>query len=165
MTGVKPILYADDDENDQFLMERAFEMTSMAYPLKMVSDGKRAIAYLSGVAPYADRKENPLPCLVLLDLSMPGRTGHDVLQWIRSQPVLTGLPVIILTSSNQPSDIHRAYLLGANGFMVKPGDPSDLLKIVKSIEQFWLSGHPNPDEFKNVAAFRPPPDTLHKKAS
>jgi CheY-like chemotaxis protein len=157
MADKKPILYADDDENDQFLMERAFEKSGIPHPLKLASDGKQAIAYLAGADGYADRTKHPLPCLVMLDLSMPGKTGHEVLQWIRSQPHLAGLPAVVLTSSNQDSDIHRAYLLGASGFMIKPGDPLELLQIVKAIEQHWLSGNPTPNDFVDVTAYRPRP--------
>jgi CheY-like chemotaxis protein len=159
MSKTKPVLYADDDENDVFLMERAFEKLGIANPLRIVSDGKRAVAYLAGEPPYASREENPLPCLVLLDLSMPGRHGLEVLQWIRAQTKLAGLPVIALTSSNQESDIHRAYLLGANGYAIKPGDPDDLIRIVKGIQQFWLTPNPPPKSFVGLAANGPPPGT------
>jgi CheY-like chemotaxis protein len=152
MTNLKPVLYADDDENDVFLMERAFEKLNVPNPLRTVADGKQAVAYLDGEPPYTDRVANPLPCLVFLDLSMPGKNGLDVLQWIRSQPKLTGLPVIALTSSNQESDIHRAYLLGANGFLVKPGDPDDLIRIVKGVQQYWLSENRAPNAFVDMAA-------------
>ena len=80
----KPVLYADDDENDQFLMERAFEVLGLDQPLMLVSDGKLAVDYLAGREPYANRSLHPIPTLVLLDLSMPGKSGFDVLQWIRS---------------------------------------------------------------------------------
>src|SRR5204863_1437783 len=96
-----------------------------------------------------------LPCLVFLDLSMPGRSGLDVLQWIRSQPSLAGLPVIALTSSNQESDIHRAYLLGANGFLIKPGNPDELIRMVKGVKQHWLSGNSPDGKFVDFAAVQP----------
>jgi CheY-like chemotaxis protein len=117
MSDLKPILYAEDDDNDVFLMERAFEKIGISHPLRIVPDGKRAIAYLAGEEPYVSREKNPLPCLVLLDLSMPGRHGLEVLQWIRAQPNLAGMPVLAFTSSNQRSDIHRAYQLRANGYL------------------------------------------------
>ncbi len=139
-------------------MERAFEKLQMENPLRTVPDGKQAVAYLAGEEPYANRAENPLPALVLLDLSMPGKHGLDVLQWIRSQPKLTGLPVIALTSSNQESDIHRAYLLGANGFLIKPGDPDDLIRIVKGMHRHWLSDNAPPGPFVDLAAVPPPVD-------
>jgi CheY-like chemotaxis protein len=162
MMSAKPVLYADDDENDLFFMERAFEKLNLPQPLRTVPDGKQAIAYLEGKPPYANREENPLPCLVFLDLSMPGRNGLDVLQWIRSQPNLVGIPVIAFTSSNQESDIHRAYLLGANGFLVKPGDPDDLIRIVKGVQQYWLSEYRPAGPFVDVAAIPPPPDKSPK---
>ena len=158
MAGLKPVLYAEDDENDVFLMERAFKKLDMAHPLRIVTDGKQAVAYLAGEELYANREENPLPSLVLLDLSMPGKHGLDVLQWIRSQPKLTGLPVIALTSSNQESDIHRAYLLGANGYLIKPGDPDDLIRMVEGVHQHWLSENALPAiGFVDLAAAKPPP--------
>jgi CheY-like chemotaxis protein len=139
MNSSKVILYAEDDENDVFFMERAFEKLAIPNPLRIVTDGKQAVDYLDGQAPFAKREENPLPLLMLMDLSMPGRHGLEVLQWIKTQPVLLTLPVIVLSSSNQQSDIHRAYLLGANGYLIKPGDPDDLIRIVKSIQQYWLA--------------------------
>jgi CheY-like chemotaxis protein len=139
MSNLKPILYTEDDENDAFLMERAFEIVGIHNPLRIVTDGKQAVAYLSGQSPFSNREENPLPMLMLLDLAMPGRHGLDVLQWIKSQPELSTLPVVVLTSSNQQNDIHRASLLGANGFLIKPGDPDELIRIVKSIQEYWLT--------------------------
>jgi CheY-like chemotaxis protein len=155
--NIQPVLYAEDDENDVFLMERAFDKVGVRYSLKAVPDGKHAIAYLSGTPPYTDPAENPLPALVLVDLSMPGTSGHDVLQWVRSQPRLSEIPVIVLTSSNQESDIHRAYLMGASGYMIKPGDPDELLRIVKAIDDKWLSGKKEPVSFTDLSAFRPAP--------
>lgn len=134
----KTVLYAEDDENDLFLMERAFDRLKIANTLRNVPDGKAAIAYLSGETPYENRAENPFPSLVLLDLSLPGRHGLEVLKWIKSQPPLASLPVVVLTSSNQERDVHRAYLLGASGYLIKPGDPNQLLRIVKSLQDYWL---------------------------
>lgn len=144
MSGSKPILYAEDDENDVFFMQRAFKQAGIVNPLRTVPDGKHAIEYLEGTGPYANRLENPMPCLILLDLSMPGRSGLDVLKWVRSQPYTSELPVIVLTSSNQESDIHRAYLLGANGYLIKPGRPDELLLMVKGISDYWLAHNRTP---------------------
>ena len=153
---LKPVLYADDDENDQFLMERAFETLGVDRPLRLVSDGKLALDYLVGRDGYADRNLCPMPSLVMLDLSMPRKTGFDVLEWIRSQPALALLPVVILTSSSQPSDIARAYSLGATAYLVKPGDPDHLLAIVKKIEQCWLRGILPAHALKELPAYRNP---------
>jgi len=93
-------------------------------------DGKSAVAYLSKAGPYQGRED---PCLILLDLSMPGTPGLDILKWLRNEPALAHLPVVVLTSSNQERDIHRAYLLGADGYIIKPGNPQELLRIVKAL--------------------------------
>ena len=97
------------------------------------------LAYLGGTKPFENREENPLPRLLLLDLSMPGKRGLEVLKWIKNTPDLTSLPVVVLSSSNQKRDIHRAHLLGANGFVIKPGDPNQLLHIMTKIQEYWLS--------------------------
>jgi CheY-like chemotaxis protein len=144
MSNQQPVLYVEDDDNDAFLMQRAFRLLSIGNPLRILSDGKTAIDYLSG-AP-ATAAESP-PCLVVLDLSMPGKNGLDVLKWIRNDSKQTDLPVIVLTSSNQESDIHRAFQLKANGFITKPGDSTKLLNIVKAINEYWLS------ESKPAASF------------
>jgi CheY-like chemotaxis protein len=133
------ILYAEDDENDVFLMTRALKQAEIFNPLRIVEDGRLAIAYLEGNRPYEDREKHPLPALVLLDLKMPGKNGLDVLKWIRNTPATSTIPVIILTSSNQDSDIHRAYLLGANSYLVKPGKPNELVHMVKGIRDYWLT--------------------------
>jgi CheY-like chemotaxis protein len=135
----RPILYADDDENDVFLMQRAFSKAGVVNPLCTVQDGREAVDYLAGSGRFADREQHPLPCLMLLDLNMPGKSGLDVLKWLRAQPVTATLPVVVFTSSNQESDIHRAYSLGANGYLVKPGKPDELLTMVKGIKDFWLA--------------------------
>src|SRR6266540_1854519 len=158
MTTDKPVLYAEDDENDAFLMERAFNQAGIANSLLIVSDGKGAIEYLSGSGPYSNREGHPFPCLLLLDLKMPGKSGFDVLKWVRTQPATSTLPVVVLTSSNQDSDIHRAYLLGANGYLIKPGKPDELLVMVKGIRDYWLTQNRIPATYVNLAAESVPTD-------
>jgi CheY-like chemotaxis protein len=133
-----PILYVEDDENDAFLMSYAFERAKINAPLVIVDDGQKALDYLAASPPYADRTVHRLPRLVLLDMKLPRRSGLDVLKWIKTRPSLCTIPVVMLTSSNQEPDMHRAYVQGANGFLVKPGHPQQLLSMVKSIESFWL---------------------------
>jgi CheY-like chemotaxis protein len=133
-----PILYAEDDENDALLAALAFERAEIRNPLAIVPGGQQAIAYLEGTGQYADRAQHPLPCLVLLDVKMPGRSGLEVLKWVRSQPGLCTLPVLMLTSSNQEGDIQRAYMLGANGYLEKPSKPDEMFVIAKAIKGYWL---------------------------
>jgi CheY-like chemotaxis protein len=136
---MRPILYAEDEADDIFFMRRAFQSAGVGNPLRTVGDGQEVIAYLCGTGQYADRGEHPLPGLVLLDLNMPRMSGFEVLKWIRATPAVSALPILVLTSSNHDSDVQRASLLGANGYIVKPGKPEDLLEIVKAVKSYWLS--------------------------
>lgn len=144
MLADKLILYAEDEEDDVFLMRRAFKEASITHRLEAVSDGNRVIEYLSGTGAFSDRTKWPLPILILLDLKMPGLSGHEVLKWIRTRPETCTIPVIVITSSHQESDIHRAYILGANGYLVKPGTPSELLTMVEGIKNYWLTQNRTP---------------------
>ncbi|PYJ82758.1 MAG: two-component system response regulator [Verrucomicrobia bacterium] len=132
------VLLADDDPNDVFLLQRAFQKTNIANPLQVVRDGEEAMAYLSGQAQYADRQRHPLPVLLLLDLKMPRKSGFEVLRWLRQQAGLKRLPVVVLTSSNQSPDINKAFDLGANSYIVKPGGFDSLVEMVKNLNLYWL---------------------------
>jgi len=136
---LNPILYAEDEENDAFFLKRAFKQASISHPLVVVSDGQEAIDYCSGGGRYTNRQEHPLPCLLLLDLNMPRKSGLEVLEWIRRDHAIRTLPVIILTSSLQDSDIHRAYIHGANAYLAKPSQPDGLLAVAQSVKDFWLT--------------------------
>jgi CheY-like chemotaxis protein len=117
----KPIvLYVEDEENDVFFMQMAFEKTGMNWLLQSVPDGPKAIAYLAGAGPYADRERHPLPSVVLLDLNLPGCSGFEVLQWLREQPQFQQLPAVIFSSSGRQEDRDKAQALGANGYIEKP---------------------------------------------
>ncbi len=124
-----PVLYAEDSEDDAFLLQRAFRHASVPNPLVVVPNGKAVVQYLSATGPYADRSQHPFPRAVLLDIKLPHRTGLDVLCWIRQQPELRKLPVIMLTSSAQDRDISSAYAQGADGFLVKPCNSAALLQL------------------------------------
>jgi len=132
------VLLADDDPNDVFLLQRAFQKTNIANPLRVVRDGEEAMAYLSGQDQYADRQRHPLPVLLLLDLKMPRKSGFEVLRWLRQQAGLKRLPVVVLTSSNQSPDINKAFDLGANSYIVKPGGFDSLVEMVKNLNLYWL---------------------------
>ena len=130
---------ADDDENDIFLLRRAFRDADVRNPLHAVSDGQEAIDYLLGEGKYADRIEFPFPSIVILDLKMPRKTGLDVLRWLRDEAGLSCLPTIMLSSSAHPSDVENAYLLGANAFVVKPPGMSERTELARMIKGFWLT--------------------------
>ena len=139
------VLLAEDDANDVLLIQRAFQKTNIANPLRVVRDGEEAVAYLSGQEPYADRDRHPLPMLLLLDLKLPRKSGFEVLQWLRQQSSLKRLPVVVLTSSNQNPDINKAFDLGANSYLVKPGGLDSLLELVKNLDMYWLILNEKPE--------------------
>ncbi len=132
------VLFAEDDDNDAFFLERAFKQANIANPLHRAVDGEEAIAYLAGEGKYADREKYPLPCLTMLDLKMPRKNGFDVLQWLRAQPGLKRMPVVVLTSSKEDPDINRAYDLGANTYVVKPVQFDGLAEMIKALAFYWL---------------------------
>jgi len=132
------ILLVEDDANDEFFLRRAAKLAGMLDPLRVVRDGRQAIDYLKGAGAYADRAQFPLPTLILLDLKLPLVMGMEVLKWIRAQPELQTIIVIIFTSSHLPSDVEKAYRLGANSFLVKPSDPEKLQELLVLIKDFWL---------------------------
>lgn len=136
--ALKPILYVEDEEDDVLFMNMAFKQAVISHPLVALTDGQKAIDYLLGSGAYSNRDEHPLPCLMLLDLNLPKKSGLEVLKWIRNEPSISTLPVIVLTSSLQDADIHRAYVQGANAYLVKPSNPKELPVIVRTIHDFWL---------------------------
>src|SRR5688500_8647763 len=102
------ILLAEDNEDHVLLIKRAFVQARFLNPVQVVGDGVEAIAYLNGDSKYADRKEYPIPALLLLDLKMPNKDGFEVLEWIGKQPHLRHLRVVVLTTSDRIFDVKRA---------------------------------------------------------
>ncbi len=131
------ILHVEDDPNDVLLVNRAIQKTNSATVVRSVQDGDQALAYLSGTANYSNRTENPLPSVVLLDLKMPRKSGLEVLDWIRRNPALKRIIVVIFTSSKHDHDINRAYELGANSYLVKPVGFDSLQETMKQINHYW----------------------------
>ena len=133
-----PILLVEDDYNDVLLIQRAFRKANIKPLVSTVSDGDETILYLQGKGKYADRSQYPLPLLVLLDLKLPRRSGLEVLAWIRQQPQLKRLLVVVLTSSQENSDLAQAYDLGANSYLVKPIDFHEFVRLVQLIDDYWF---------------------------
>jgi DNA-binding response OmpR family regulator len=141
--STQPILLVEDDENDVFFFQRAMNKAGMNHPLQVARDGQEAIDYLRGVEKFAERAEYPPPCLILLDLKLPFVMGLDVLKWIRQQSNVASI-VLILSSSREETDIAAAYRLGANGYLVKPAQTSDLGDMVRAVSDFWLKQNTPP---------------------
>jgi CheY-like chemotaxis protein len=137
-TNHAPILVADDDVQDMLLLKLAAERSKLDLSLQSVTDGEQAIDYLLGQKKYKDRQTHPFPRFLLLDLKMPRLGGFEVLNFIRRQPGLKQLPVIILSSSDDPKDIRRAYEAGANSYLCKPHTNEGLVDMLKALEAYWL---------------------------
>jgi CheY-like chemotaxis protein len=132
------ILLIEDDSNDILFMQRAFARAKIQNSIYIVKDGDAAVSYLSGQGEYANRDTYPLPALILLDLKLPRRSGIEVLEWIRQQPHIRRIPVVVLTSSRESIDLERAYDLGVNSYLVKPVQLEALSKMVEAIDIYWL---------------------------
>lgn len=132
------VLLVEDDLNDIFLVKRAFKLAQIKNPLQVVTDGQEAISYLRGDGKYRDRDSYPLPKLIVMDIKMPRKTGFEVLEWVkRGEHKLRRIPVVIVSSSDNPADINRAYELGANAYMVKPVDFRAVEHLFQSITHYW----------------------------
>jgi CheY-like chemotaxis protein len=142
------VLIAEDEEDYVLLLRRAFSEAKIPNPLFVVSTGLEMMQYLKGDGKYSNRVEYPLPDLLLLDLKLPGFNGLEILGWLRSHPGLSALRVIVLTSSEQMKDINDAYRLGANSFLVKPYDFTDLVSLAQVLQKFWLHLARTPDTFR-----------------
>jgi CheY-like chemotaxis protein len=145
MSDQAVILLAEDREDDIALIRQAFARAYVPNPLQVVRNGEEAIAYLQGEGKYANRAEYPLPELMLLDLKMPRIDGFGVLKWVRRQPTLATLRIVVLTCSEALRDVNEAYSLGANSFMVKPMDFEDVIHMSKFLTSYWLHMSKSPE--------------------
>ncbi len=153
MRQTQTILLVEDNPVDVLLMQRAFRNEAFANTsLQIVRDGDAAVFYLNGDGEYSDRDRYPLPAIILLDLKLPRRSGHEVLVWLKQQPELKRLPVVMLTSSRQTLDVKRAYDLGVNSYLVKPIGFASLLEMMQSFSEYWLNYTelPEPREFSGL---------------
>jgi CheY-like chemotaxis protein len=141
-----PILYADDDENDVFFLKHAFAAAEVPNPILVMTDGQQAIDHLAAIASQADARHH-MPCLVILDIKLPRKSGMEVLQWLRQASGLPSLPVIIFSSSARRDDIHNAYQLGANSFVVKPPGVEERTRLAKMIKGYWLDFNQSPSDY------------------
>ena len=132
------LLLVEDNQDDVFLMKRALKAARVVNPLYVVEHGQEAVDYLGGAGKFSDRENYPLPAVVFLDLKLPFISGHDVLAWIRRQKQLESMVVVVLTSSNEASDLSRCYSLGANSYVVKPPTPEQLEELAKAFKWYWL---------------------------
>jgi CheY-like chemotaxis protein len=132
-----PILLVEDNPDEVLLLRRALKMAGCTAPVSVARDGVEAVEYLSPEGAFRDRVRHPLPWLIVLDLKLPRLSGLGVLKWIREQPGLRRLPVVVLTSSAQECDLASAYDMGANSYLVKPPSIAGLQELASLIDRYW----------------------------
>jgi DNA-binding response OmpR family regulator len=135
MHDKRPILLIEDDPEAADLLRIALKKAGLRRPLRVLSNGDEAVAYLGGDPPYQNREENPAPCLLLLDVKLPRRSGLEVLSWLRSRVNTRPLPVVMITSSAASDHIDEALRLGIRAYCVKPSDFEDLKKLARMIRR------------------------------
>lgn len=133
---LKPILLVEDDLRDQELTLLALERSQLANEVVLVRDGASALDYLRREGMYADREPGN-PAIVLLDLKLPKVNGLEVLEAVRAHPALRSVPVVMLTSSQEESDLVRSYELGVNAYVVKPVDFKQFVSAISDVGVFW----------------------------
>jgi len=125
------ILLVEDDPGDILIAEEALRAGQLDSHLTVVQDGQAALAHLRG--------DSPLPDIVLLDLNLPRMTGHEVLAEIKGDDALRAVPVVVLSTSAAAEDVRRCYALGANVYVAKPVDFDQFARVIKQIEEFFLT--------------------------
>jgi len=132
------ILFAEDSADDALLTIRALKKSGFANRLHHVKNGAEALDFLYRNGIYSERNANENPRLILLDLKMPKMSGLEVLEKIKSDPILRSIPVVILTSSKEDPDIQRCYALGANSYIAKPVESDNFFNVIKEIGLYWM---------------------------
>ncbi|WP_372760136.1 response regulator [Pseudoalteromonas sp.] len=140
LSKVKPItiLMADDDEDDRLLTQDALAESRVLNELHFVEDGVELLEYLERKGKFAQKEASPRPGLILLDLNMPRMDGREALQAIKANPNLKGIPVVILTTSQQEEDMVKGYDLGAASYITKPVTFDGLVELMKALGKYWV---------------------------
>lgn len=137
MTGKEiDILLVEDDDGDVELTRAALSESKLALKLHVVTDGEQALKFLRGEPPYQDA---PRPDLMILDLNLPRVDGREVLKIVKGDRVLKSIPVCVVTTSDAEVDVLKSYGLGANCYVTKPIGLDMFVRVIKAIEDFWLT--------------------------
>ncbi|MBK7861266.1 MAG: response regulator [Archangiaceae bacterium] len=132
------MLLVEDNPTDEKLALHAFKRAAVKGDIVVVRDGAEALDWLFGTGPHSARDADVLPAVVLLDLSLPRVSGHEVLRRVRADPRTRLLPVVILSASREAEDIHKSYQLGANAYLRKPVDFAEFGVLAQALDLFWL---------------------------
>jgi CheY-like chemotaxis protein len=131
------LLIVDDDMDARFFYEKTFESLSTNYKIQLAASGDQAIAYLKGQGQFANRNLFEFPSYILTDLKMSDGDGFHVLEFLKNQPAISVIPVVMISTSDDEDDIRQAYLLGASSYFVKPVTTPELKALLKKIHDYW----------------------------
>src|ERR1043165_1322301 len=131
------ILIAEDDADDRFLLQAAFQENGFKDRLQFVDNGVELMEFLASI-PTGGEEPLPLPKFILLDLNMPKKDGREVLREIKQHPELKKIPVVIFSTTNNEQEMRRCYELGANSYITKPNSFESLLKTVAALRSYWM---------------------------
>jgi CheY-like chemotaxis protein len=145
--SIKSILLVEDNPDDRELMKLAFSQSQIPHHLITASDGIEALNYLRGEDKFSDRDLTSMPALIMLDLNLPKINGVEVLRRIRADPRTRLLPVVIISSSNEPQDLIDSYINGCNSYIRKPIHFTQLQSFVREISTYWLTVNQLPPVF------------------
>jgi CheY-like chemotaxis protein len=130
------ILIADDDADDRFLLQSAFEENGYKDKLHFVENGVELITYLNSIV--RNEIEAKMPRFILLDLNMPKKDGREVLKEIKQSSVFQSIPIIVFSTTNNELEMKRCYELGANSYITKPNSFESLIKTVAALRSYWI---------------------------
>jgi len=132
------ILLVEDNPSDEELTLRALKKYKLSNNIFVVRDGAEALDYIFGTGKYSERDTNHHPRVILLDLKLPKVDGLEVLSKIKADPKTKHIPVVVLTSSSEESDVVESYKLGANSYIVKPVDFKQFTESIRELGMYWL---------------------------
>ncbi|MFA5139092.1 MAG: response regulator [Elusimicrobiota bacterium] len=136
----KPVVLviAEDDDDDYLLAKTAFERASVTNELHWVKDGSELMDFLLKRGPYAGRRDDGSPMIILLDLNMPGMDGREALKEIKADASLRRIPIVVMTTSKAEDDVLKAYDLGVCSYIKKPVDFGELVEAARVLKRYWL---------------------------
>ncbi len=145
------ILHVEDDQNDAFLFQRAWNRAEASHPVHVVPNPRQAMEYLEGPGHFSDRAAYPLPCVILLDLHPHTTENLQFIRWLRAHDRFKLLVVVILSGSSHQPEIDAAYLAGANSFLLKPTASEDFTALVQLLKTYWVGSNQPPGECLRAA--------------
>ncbi len=139
----KPILLIEDSADDALLLERAIRAAGVENRIVTTDTGDDGVCYLKGEGNYTDREKFPLPGVVLVDMKLPGKTGFEILEWMRGRPELRGILVVAVTGYREIGQVQRAYDLGAATFLTKTVSREDVTNLIRGFQGYWALQPPS----------------------